>query len=358
MAAVSPTFEDLPGGAARLLHPPFRSEVFAAGDVLVEQGDRRRSMHFLGAGGVEVVVAGRQVATLQPGSVFGEIALFTETVRTATVRALVPTTTYVLDPERFDHLRRVDPPLAGWIEGRALVQLLGRLREITEQARAEIRQDDRLTVVDIHESEGHRAFLPDPVLDAALTAAFPSASPWMRTRMALHARIQTYAADANLAPAGLRDFRYGILLSGQLAATAPLLLDGALPITTLQPGEALGFLPSIDGQPRPLHLVTTVGSTVLWLAPSFAQDHLADTSLGPVLRRPLLHSLARAITRANAAARRNEPAVRELAAIREPPEPPQLPGPTFRPLTIEAPLGFAERDGSWDAWFEMGTTLP
>lgn len=74
---------------------------FAAGDVLMREGDIGDRFLVLVEGSVEVTRDGRPLATLGPGDGIGEIALLRRQVRTATVRALVPTRAYALGPEAF-----------------------------------------------------------------------------------------------------------------------------------------------------------------------------------------------------------------------------------------------------------------
>ncbi len=66
----------------------FRSRTFPAGSVVVREGAHHGIGFFVVAEGNGVVtVAGKQVGELGPGSYFGEVALLTDGVRTATVTA-------------------------------------------------------------------------------------------------------------------------------------------------------------------------------------------------------------------------------------------------------------------------------
>ena len=360
MSEMKTVFQDLPSTASRLDRPPFTAMEFEAGTILFREGDVRRSMHFLTEGRVEILVAGEVVATLEAGAVFGEIALFTETVRTATVRAVRPTSTRMLDLAGFDLLRANEPQLAGWIEGRALVQLLSRLRQLVSDARLDATEDDPVTAVSELEAPGTRVLLPDNVLSEAIRSVLPGLDEEGVAALLPHVRVQVYAAHQNLAPCGIRDFRYGLLLAGEIRTGTPT-PGGALPFTSVQVGEAIGFIPAVDGRPRPLHLVTAVPSTVLWVEPAFAREHLPGTGLGPGLREPLIASLASTLTRANVRSRlRERLTARVQGMLLEPPEPPSLDSSTpFRPLPLERPFGFADADtNEWDTWFAMGTTIP
>lgn len=71
--------------------PPTVREVEADTD-LFKQGYFAQAVHVVLAGEVSVVVDGEEVARLEPGSVFGEMAMLGTRVRTGTITALVPTT--------------------------------------------------------------------------------------------------------------------------------------------------------------------------------------------------------------------------------------------------------------------------
>ena len=89
---------------------------FAAGDAIVTQGEQGLGLYLIQAGRVEVVQSQdggeRRLATLGPGEYFGEIALLTDQPRTATVRALEPTTCQVLTAWNFRAEVRQSPELA------------------------------------------------------------------------------------------------------------------------------------------------------------------------------------------------------------------------------------------------------
>jgi CRP/FNR family cyclic AMP-dependent transcriptional regulator len=68
---------------ARLL----RARTFPAGSDVVTEGLGGAGFFIIEAGKAHVSVEGKTVATLGPGDHFGEIALLTDTVRTATITA-------------------------------------------------------------------------------------------------------------------------------------------------------------------------------------------------------------------------------------------------------------------------------
>jgi|EP00966_Prymnesium_polylepis_P115214 CRP-like cAMP-binding protein len=71
--------------------------VFSPGDFIIEEGDHGNEVFFLGIGTVAVLAGGRQVATLNDGACFGEIALLVPgALRTASIMAVVFSEAYAL----------------------------------------------------------------------------------------------------------------------------------------------------------------------------------------------------------------------------------------------------------------------
>ena len=75
----------------------FSEKTFPAGSVVVHEGDERGIGFFVVADGEAVAsVGGTEVARLGPGSHFGEVALISDRVRTATVTAETDLHCYVM----------------------------------------------------------------------------------------------------------------------------------------------------------------------------------------------------------------------------------------------------------------------
>ena len=75
-----------------------------AGHVLMRQGSSGGEMFVIASGAVVVDRNGRELATLGPGSVVGEMALLSEGPRTATATAIEPSTLFVLAHREFHSL--------------------------------------------------------------------------------------------------------------------------------------------------------------------------------------------------------------------------------------------------------------
>jgi CRP-like cAMP-binding protein len=95
-----------------------------AGDVLATEGRSGREFVVILEGTAKVLVGGREVATLQPGDFFGEVALLDGGPRTATVVAETEVRAEVSSKQEFDELIERAPHLARNL----LVGLARRLR--------------------------------------------------------------------------------------------------------------------------------------------------------------------------------------------------------------------------------------
>jgi CRP/FNR family transcriptional regulator, cyclic AMP receptor protein len=86
-----PLFSDLSQRQSRQLAKSFKERVIPAGATLTRQGEMSGVAFFVIADGeAAVIVDGRRVGTMGPGDHFGELAMISESERTATVEALTP----------------------------------------------------------------------------------------------------------------------------------------------------------------------------------------------------------------------------------------------------------------------------
>jgi voltage-gated potassium channel len=84
-----PMFSGLDRRHLENLAKQFKDQVFPAGSIVIHEGsDRGVGFFVVVEGDAAVSVAGTEVARLHPGSQFGEVALISDRVRTATVTAV------------------------------------------------------------------------------------------------------------------------------------------------------------------------------------------------------------------------------------------------------------------------------
>lgn len=97
-----------------------------AGETIIEQGDSSEEVYTLTEGALEVLVDGVTVGEIQEGEIFGVIAAFTGTKRSATVRAKRAGFVLELPKSQFESLVRAQPSTVfQLIEGmsRSIVEL-------------------------------------------------------------------------------------------------------------------------------------------------------------------------------------------------------------------------------------------
>jgi CRP-like cAMP-binding protein len=97
------------------------------GKVLIREGERGREFFVLLEGSAEVTKDGRKINTVGPGDFFGEIALVSQSPRTATVTATSPVHTLVITERSFRRLLEEQPE----IQRKVLVALAERLAPAT-----------------------------------------------------------------------------------------------------------------------------------------------------------------------------------------------------------------------------------
>ncbi len=102
----------------------FKDMTFPAGSVVVREGDAQGIGFFVVADGEAVAsIGGTEVARLGPGSHFGEVALISDRVRTATVTAVTDLHCYVMTLWAFRAFVKGDAEVA-WKLLEQLAQLL------------------------------------------------------------------------------------------------------------------------------------------------------------------------------------------------------------------------------------------
>jgi ABC-type multidrug transport system fused ATPase/permease subunit len=131
-----PLFEHLADEALQKVANRFLLERYAAGEVVVRQGDPGDKLYTISRGEMDVLLEidgqPQLVNTLKEGDYFGEMAVLTGEPRTATVRTVLPTQLYSLAKSDFDLLMRhvhglresVEPVIAARRAGLARVAAL------------------------------------------------------------------------------------------------------------------------------------------------------------------------------------------------------------------------------------------
>ena len=95
---------------------------FNAGDIVIKEGSEPGPMYIIEKGRCRVIRSeegdGNKVAYLRQGEFFGELSLFKNSRRVATVEAVTDCTLLALSPEAFKNILQKDPLLHGLVERR------------------------------------------------------------------------------------------------------------------------------------------------------------------------------------------------------------------------------------------------
>jgi hypothetical protein len=104
-----PFFRNASSEFLRDLIPRLDEREFAAGDVVVHEGDVGDEMYFLTKGRVEAVRGNppQRLMVLREGAFFGELAILTDAPRAATIRALTDVEVYALRRDAVLQLARL-----------------------------------------------------------------------------------------------------------------------------------------------------------------------------------------------------------------------------------------------------------
>jgi CRP-like cAMP-binding protein len=91
-----PIFKDVPKKSLERLARIARERKFAAGEVILKEGDEGVGFFLVTSGNVDVTRGGAKLNTLGPNDFFGEMALLDNHRRSATVTANGPVSTYAM----------------------------------------------------------------------------------------------------------------------------------------------------------------------------------------------------------------------------------------------------------------------
>ena len=134
VAALSamPFFAGLDEAALDQVASGTRTRRFRRGEVIFHLGDPGDALFLIASGAVKITLPSETgeeaiLVTLQPGEVFGELALLDDAPRSATAIALEPTETMVLQRDRFRQLMATEPTIRDAI----LASMAAEVRRLT-----------------------------------------------------------------------------------------------------------------------------------------------------------------------------------------------------------------------------------
>ena len=244
---VACTYEELADLADQV-----QAERFAAGEVIIRQGEAGDKFYVVERGKVSVWQADAdgmdlvgKVGELGPGQYFGEMALISHAPRNATVRADTPVVVLSLDRVNFDRLVREQLAVAQHIQAGIRRNWLLRAMPIFDELES---------------------------LDLDLLAA--------------RLQRETFRAGEVVFREGERGDKFYIIESGQVSVTR--LAAGGQPVelSRLGPGEYVGEIALLQNSPRTATITASVDSTLLSLQAQYFHEFIMDfMQLGQALSR-------------------------------------------------------------------------
>ncbi|MBC8342969.1 MAG: cyclic nucleotide-binding domain-containing protein [Bacteroidetes bacterium] len=113
-------FKDVDAKFAREIAMQLKPEIFVPGDYVFKEGDEGHHMFFIVNGELEILSKDEKlISTLHSGDFFGEVALFKEQPRNATILANTYCDLYSLSKNEFDKVMKKYPKVAQEIEKKA-----------------------------------------------------------------------------------------------------------------------------------------------------------------------------------------------------------------------------------------------
>lgn len=306
-----------------------RYVAFAPGTHLMRQGQAADGVFIVESGTADVMTAlpgGGELtlASVDAGSVLGEMALLDAGVRSATVIARTPVDGYWIDRDGFRMLLAQRNPAVFAVQGRITLALCRRLRELNASIVAREAPTD-----DVRRPGGHnrppvvrgkcafdyRAFLPVLPLFRGLDAEDVE-------EMTAHAMVLDAPRGAVLVEQGAPSDACYIVVRGAIEVST-LHSRGRHRIGILGPGRLCGHIGLIDGVPHSTTMAAREHATLLELAqPEF--DRLyggcerINAKFRDAINRNLLEALAHTnnhLTRLISQARIREPGARAVAEL-------------------------------------------
>jgi Cyclic nucleotide-binding domain len=119
-----PLFSGVEGSFIEEVALNLKPDVYTPGEFVFRIGQAAKRMYFVIRGRLEVLnKEGAVVNTLKDGDFFGEIALFTDQPRTASIKTLTYCDLYILDKDVFEYLLERFPDIGAHIKQVALKRL-------------------------------------------------------------------------------------------------------------------------------------------------------------------------------------------------------------------------------------------
>jgi len=288
----------------------FEAHEVAGGDELLSKGKAAIGLFVVHRGLLEVRIGGVVVGTAGPGDLVGEMALFQDGARTATVVAKEDSEILVLDRENYEALRDVVHPVAQKIEAHTIALQVKRLRSVGERI-AELAQGTMLdtpppgaSFFEQVRSQFGRAGIfsqegVDPLVTMQSSPLFQGAAPAALTQVADFFRESAYGTGTLLCREGEVGTRMFLLDEGEVDVVIAT-EEGPQHIASLVAGAAFGMVSMAQNGKR---MSTCVAQTRVIVHELDLKgwrmliDH--PYGAGSAFRRAMIHAFSEQLSYAN-----------------------------------------------------------
>ncbi|MFC1516836.1 cyclic nucleotide-binding domain-containing protein, partial [Thermodesulfobacteriota bacterium] len=243
-------------------------------NTVCEQGSISQEMYYLKDGEVTVYVEGAAVATLGSGEIFGEISLFYNINKTATIKVSSETATIgVLTRETLQGLFMGDHAYAHDLIYRLFSILPDRLRNLNDKYKTAIRSlhlifdgdEDKMPSVNHAKMD----------VDWEKSSFFPSLS--QKDKEEIYQDIKSFDADETVFSQGDQGNGAYIILEGKVKVVGVASDLEEILLGELDEGEIFGEMSLIDDKPRSASVVTLTPCKAAFVSRK-AYDRFVETN--------------------------------------------------------------------------------
>ena len=307
-----PLFTGLTNYHVGLAMPRFREVEVDFGTRIIEEGETDSTLLCVLEGNLEIRTGDTVLAHATPGDLVGEMALFGEGQRMASVEAASPARLLLLDRQGYERLRESENPVARQLEIYALEQLMQRLSD-TSDAIAEL--SEGTPVRSVTPAQGFFATVRrlfgaggtqeapalDPVAILRKIPFFVDAPREALEEVGARTAGASYGAGSFLCTEGTIGQEMYLLAEGLVEVIISTEGDRVERLATLEPGDAFGMIALLDSRPRMASVVTRSSVTALVLGLEAWQDLVAaETPGGSAMRVAMIRCLSDQLAFANA----------------------------------------------------------
>ena len=129
-----PTLKGLEDHELKLIEPLFTQKTFHSGDFIIVEGTQGNTMYIINRGAVLVTKSDRKgeqvsLGVLNDGAFFGELSLFDNLPRSATVTAIEDTSIFMLTRTDLDNVFNTNLEITNKIYHNTLIEIFSRFRK-------------------------------------------------------------------------------------------------------------------------------------------------------------------------------------------------------------------------------------